>query len=115
MPDYESDPDDILQSQSDEEVEYDKKGNTIVKPKVDPTVKSVDTLSASIDLTIAEDTATAAKSDNKILEDAKTLNKSQQKKLESVGDQNQRKKMAKEMMRKKKSQVVNQYTDTGDV
>lgn len=105
MPDYDSENDDDIDDEDkDDDVEYDKMGNTIVKPKVVRQLLT-ETTAAATDFS-EEETNASKKSDFK---------KSEQKKLNAIPEGPQRKKMEKQMMRNKKAQVIDEAINFDDI
>lgn len=90
----------------EDEVEYDKMGNTIVKPK--------EVVSQTVASTVD---ATKSDSEEEVVAKGKhnyKLNKSEEKKLAGITNNAQRSKMQKQMNRDKKSQITAQYMETDE-
>lgn len=90
----------------EDEVEYDKMGNTIVKPK--------EVVSQTVASTVD---ATKSDSEEEVVAKEKhnyKLNKSEEKKLAGITNNAQRSKMQKQMNRDKKSQITAQYMETDE-
>jgi hypothetical protein len=106
MPGYDSEEDEY-DDIDDQDVEYDKMGNTIVKPKND-----------RVETVVSDNSKSDSDEDKLVREDANKhhykLNKSEQKRLEGVSSASQRSRMQKQLDRSKKSQVTAQYLDTDD-
>jgi translation initiation factor IF-1 len=100
MPDYKSDDDVDLE----EDIEYDKFGNTIVKPK------KVETQLQS-SLADGQHSDSESDSDKSPVKFERKLTKAEKKKLESMGNTSQGKKMATKMQRDKKMQDTSELLD----
>ncbi len=104
MPEYESEDDE----EEDEEVEYDKFGNTIVKPK---------NRESQLQTSLEDVHESESDSDKSPVKFERQLTKAERKKIESMGNTSQAKKMATRMQRDKKMNSTSEMLDTdyGDV
>jgi translation initiation factor IF-1 len=103
MPYYESEE----YEESEEEVEYDKLGNTIVKPKVKSS-----TVTSNVEQVIGTGKDSDSDSDKAAVTFERPLTAPERKKLESLGNNSQAKKMEKKLQRKKKNTANAELLDT---
>lgn len=113
MPGYESEEYEYYDV-SDSEIEYDKYGNTIIKETQD---KTQNILNENLDVNNDSNEMNDSTDDKSLPEELKpiSLGKKKQKKLDAITDTSQKKKMEKQMMRTKKSSVIEETINFDDI